>query len=488
MRRGAVLILTLSAALVTALVAALRAGVMPLGVRGEWEWLPVLFPANPRDIGLAVAAVAVYAGFVGRVRAALDGRVTRWKESVAVLALLAASITTQAVVPCGAPVGYGLAKWAIVLHEKGSTGYFLVARNEVHDLRRFLAEYPRWIARRDALHIGTHPPGLIVVEAVLLRFFQGAPAASRIVESYTPESVALAFRLFDGPSPLSHADRATIAVTGMLTLFCCAATVVPLYLLARASLPAPSAWTTAALWPLVPSAVLFQPTADTAFPLLSASALALAAHSGRLSRRGGGLASVVGGMVLGVAMQFTLGFLAVGLVVAIILGTARGKSRDERLALIAATGIGFVSLTALVWVSTTANPFETWWWNLINHARFYDQFPRSYLPWAVANPVELAVGLGLPVAVWTVVGLVSGRGAPTVGPASAVVLVLLTISGKNLSEVGRLWLPMMPALLVAAGHGFNRLHAGPKSLAATTALLGAQTLALQATIQVVYPF
>ena len=123
-----------------------------------------------------------------------------------------------------------------------------------------------------------------------------------------------------------------------------------------------------------------------------------------------------------------------------------------------------------------------------NHARFYVEFPRSYLPWVAANPVELAVGLGLPVAVWAVVGLASGRDAPTVSLAAAAVLVALTLSGKNLSEVGRLWLPMMPALLVAAGRGFERVGAGAKSLAATTILIGGQTLALQATIQVVYPF
>jgi hypothetical protein len=127
-----------------------------------------------------------------------------------------------------------------------------------------------------------------------------------------------------------------------------------------------------------------------------------------------------------------------------------------------------------------------WWWNQKNHARFYVEFPRSYRSWLAANPVELVIGLGLPAAVWSCLGL-AGKDAPRVSVAAVVVLTVLTLSGKNLSEVARLWLPMMPALLVAAGLGFERARAGAMTLGATVSLLGAQTLALQAMIQVVYP-
>jgi hypothetical protein len=67
------------------------------------------------------------------------------------------------------------------------------------------------------------------------------------------------------------------------------------------------------------------------------------------------------------------------------------------------------------------------------------------------------------------------------------VLVVLTLSGRNLSEVARLWLPLMPGLLTAAGHGLAQLGAGPAVLAVTLLALGAETLVLEATIQVVYP-
>src|SRR5262249_52882492 len=160
------------------------------------------------------------------------------------------------------------------------------------DLGRFLAGYPDWIRTQDALHIGTHPPGLIATEAGVLPLMGGALGAGRFVGGPAPGSGALAFRVYAAGPPPSPAQPAPLILTGALTLLCCAATVVPLYALARASLPAPAAWSAAALWPLVPSAVLFQPTADTAFPLLSTTALALAA-------RRGWVAALLAGAVLG---------------------------------------------------------------------------------------------------------------------------------------------------------------------------------------------
>ena len=100
---------------------------------------------------------------------------------------------------------------------------------------------------------------------------------------------------------------------------------MPLYLLARVALAAPAAWAAAALWPLVPAANLFQPVADTAYPLLSTSALALAAWAARSHERPGrpalvgiGLA-IASGMVMAFGMFFTLAFLPVGLIVALVV-------------------------------------------------------------------------------------------------------------------------------------------------------------------------
>ena len=120
---------------------------------------------------------------------------------------------------------------------------------------------------------------------------------------------------------------------------------------------------------------------------------------------------------------------------------------------------------------------------------FYDEYPRTYRLWLVVNPVELAIALGLPSAVWCVVGAFA--------PASAMPLAVLgqrclssccsTLTGRNMGEVARLWMLFMPPLLV--GGGLRLSTAGPR--AGRGRRLGgaswSQTLALQSMIQVVYP-
>lgn len=489
MRRNLMLALILGAqaAIVAGFVVALRTGAMPLGVSGEWEWLRVPRPPEGSRVFLSTLGITVYVVLASLLMRWLAKRPTRVREGCALGLLLPAAMLVQGLAQLGAPVGYGLEKWVAAVYQRGSSGYFTVAKTEVHDRARFLREYPQWIQKQDALHLGTHPPGLIVVESLLLSAMEANPDHARLVVDQAPESVATMLRAFGETNPMSPADRATFVLTGALTLMFCAATVVPLYWLSRRTLPPMFAFANAAMWPLASSAVLFQPSADTAFPLVSTSILAItvSANAGGLRRAAwSGLAC---GLIFGVAMEFTLAFLAVGLIVTFVTLFKSGPSLRNKLAFLFATLFGFLGVSLLFLLMTGANPFVIWWWNQKNHARFYEEFPRTYVAWVIANPLELAVGLGIATVIWGLIGLARPKGFPRVSVATLVVLAILTLGGRNLSEVGRLWLPFMPALLVAAGYGMETVAAGPKALAASLALLALQVLALEATIQVVYP-
>ena len=71
--------------------------------------------------------------------------------------------------------------------------------------------------------------------------------------------------------------------------------------------------------------------------------------------------------------------------------------------------------------------------------------------------------------------------------ATLFVLVLVNLTGRNMGEVARLWMLYMPPFLIAAARGLERVGGGPVALTSTTAMVGLQTLTLQAMIQVVYP-
>jgi methylthioxylose transferase len=247
------------------------------------------------------------------------------------------------------------------------------------------------------------------------------------------------------------------------------------------------------LWPLVPAANLFQPVADTAYPFLSTSALALAAWSARLLAQPGRpiyaaiLLAVASGMVMAFGMFFTLAFLPVGVIVALVVGSYRALTWRLRGLVIVAIGIGFATIVLCGWAVLGANPFVIGWWNLHHHARFYDEYPRTYGLWFVVNPLELAIALGLPAVVWCISGLFSPRGMPASIWATLLVLALTNLTGRNMGEVARLWMLYMPPLLLGAGYGFVRESSRGAPLGVSAVLLGLQTLTLQSMIQVVYP-
>ena len=206
---------------------------------------------------------------------------------------LLAAIAIQVLIPTGAADEYDLTKWAYVNYFGASTGYYQVARKQaLADPWKFLAEYPVWIQGQDSLHIGTHPPGLIALQCLLIRTMERNPALVGRSASVHALVDGAGFRELEkmDRKPIPRADRAALYAASLITLLACAGTVVPLYLLGRSALPASAAWAAAALWPLVPAANLFQPDADAAYPLLSTSALALAAWAARWAAGNRGIA------------------------------------------------------------------------------------------------------------------------------------------------------------------------------------------------------
>src|SRR5437763_10335224 len=116
MRKLGLLLALVPVVLVAVLVPFLRSAAWPLGVRGEWEWLRLARAPAAIDVVLAALSVLAYAGFAALGLRYLKTRVTVLREGLALAGLLVAAVAVQAVVPSGAPAGYGLPKWAFVLY------------------------------------------------------------------------------------------------------------------------------------------------------------------------------------------------------------------------------------------------------------------------------------------------------------------------------------------------------------------------------------
>ncbi len=491
MSKTAIIVTGAQAALLAGFVLAVRAGAK-LGVPGQWEWLRI--PAQVAIpwawMALGILFCAGYALFAALGLRALSRPITRGGESRWLAGLALASLIAQFAATTAAPDEYDHTKWAYVNYFTSSAGYFTIARDQaMADPGRFLADYPRWIERQDSLHIGTHPPGLILAECALVGFMADHPRVADALVGLEPPSTAEGFRQLAGfdRRPILRSERAALFATALATWAACALVVVPLYVLARAALSPRGAWCAAALWPLAPSAILFQPLADTAYPFLATLALALAAWSAKTRGPRAAILALATGAALALGAAFTLAFFPVGLMVALIFLFQNETPTRSRTLGIAATGAGFAIPWILVYLATSANPLTIAVWNLHHHARFYDDYPRGYWRWFWINPLELVLAIGAAGSVWLLRSLRQPLLIPRSSLAAIVVVVLVNLTGRNLGETARLWMLFMPALLPAAGAAMERDRAGAAGLAATIAMVAIQTLFLESTIQVVYP-
>jgi hypothetical protein len=140
----------------------------------------------------------------------------------------------------------------------------------------------------------------------------------------------------------------------------------------------------------------------------------------------------------------------------------------------------------ILYDSLDLNLIEVWRINLAKHAGFYEAMPRSYLPWIEIDPMEFAVvsgpGLFL-LAMIHVIARGGKRNAPAVDRILVVwliLLIMLDLSGRNRSEVARLWLFLVPMVMVGAGRALGNL--GERR---TLGLLPATGLAFSAILSLV---
>ncbi len=485
-----------------AVVAGVSWGSFPLGVPGEssaspdeWIWERVASPEPLwMSLGTLLVAAALYLGFVwiGARRVEHSGRTgtAAW-----ILGLVLCGFTWLWFVQEAAPDNYQLSKAVWVLYFRGSSGYFSEANDKAGDLVSYLATYEQKMAAGDVLHIGTHPPGLTVAMRGLLGLCRASPAFVDAVLATRSDSVGAAFNAFDSTSlrsqPLSTVERAVLWLAALLVQACAALTIVPLYGLLRLTCSRRASWMAAAFWPTAPALAVFLPKADCLYPLLATAFLWLWLTA--LIRRSG-LIAVLAGFVLWLSLTLSLAFLPIALIALLtgcwavarqpremLIGNTSNKSAAAgvpRLGLAAHvatcgrrliptagwTMLGFaVPCLATGWF-LKLNLLRVWWLNFGNHARFYDQYHRTYWKWLLVNPLELAVAAGTPLVVLAIWSLAGSRrrtdARPLVGHdwCWLAVLGLLWLSGKNMGEVARLWILLMPFLVWSAGPLFEGRH------------------------------
>lgn len=375
-----------------------------------------------------------------------------------------------------------------------TTSYLTVAlRDEARDPLDFVRRHAGLLPElaRTAKHAATHPVGPVLLFRAAVVACERSPALTNALL----DAAGVPRRAF--APPLTRGARGGALLGALVLGLLAAATAWPLASLAEELGATPlAAGRTALLWCLLPGPALFAPRFDAALALPVVAYAALIARAARGPHRVP--RALAAGACAAAALLLSYGaaaFLALaGLAVAVSL-VARADAAGPQpqtpatgaaVALLVSTGAAAAISFGLPWLAG-GHPVEAMRTALAIHHEAYTA-PRSYSLWLLFDPIDFAALTG--VAVVCLAGAAALAAARALrrrqpAPAAAVLeiavltgVVLLDASGVARGEVGRLWIPLMPLVLLAGGSAFEGARARPSLLAGL--LCAGSTLALAA--------
>jgi methylthioxylose transferase len=474
LRIAILLLIALATLLVSALV---WTQAWHIGIAREWQW--PYFP--PPESFVAIVPAVFFCALMAVLVAVSLRRGLATKRSEIITVGLGAALSlgiileTAQAVPTSPYDAYNaiVAPWA--------GGYYAEAVH-VSDMGAYLKGYAGMVPQLrvdDHMrgHIADHPAGPVVFHWAVNRILDRWPAAARW---FTPSSANEVVNLGSQGKPttwrriamelargsLSDGEFAGIWASALLFRLGYWLALILVYLLVRDICSRETALLALALSALIPSLHLFSPYPDLLFPLFAVAGL-YAWH--RALRRGGVGWAALSGAIAVAGLLWSMSLLAgVALLGAYSLlvawrGVVEGRGGSGRGAWLRATFgwcAGFLICSLLPMLLFGYDVWSVWRTCLSQHSTFAAHFPRSYWAWTLFNPVEFAVFAGLPAFLLLMVTAVTDfrrwcperrRQALSSLPwALLVVLAALDFSGKNLGEVARLWMFLMP-FAAAAG-------------------------------------
>lgn len=454
----------------------------------EWQWPLRSEPAS----GHFLPVLLTGAGLLGLLAASGSGGARRRPEAAGWMLLTGGTIlgwgfsmALLGLEPAGA-----LATLVARVQSRTYTSYYTVAVSpEAADAFAFLRRHAALLPelRDSAKHAATHPPGPVLFYRGLIALCDSSPPLRDTLLAAQGHE-----RTRPPRAPNAEASKAAALLGGLLLMLFGAAACWPIAsLAARLTGDALAGARVGLLWLLVPGAAVLVPQFDQALALPVAAVAALLARAGGSDESR--LDAAVAGLASGLALFVSYGsaaFLAIAALAA-LAGAARDRAGSRRSMAAALTAASVAGGVIAATAALGHQPIAAARTALAIHHEAYTA-ARSYALWLVFDPLDLAVFLGVPVAALALARGIHATRATLRGHASAadrftaalaVGLGILWLSGTTRGEVGRIWLPLMPLLLVAAlaRRGGTPASAGPSmaEAAALGLLLAATSLALR---------
>ncbi|VAW43552.1 hypothetical protein MNBD_CHLOROFLEXI01-372, partial [hydrothermal vent metagenome] len=341
-----------------------------------------------------------------------------------------------------------------------TNGYFWTAAN-VSNINSTLQNYPAEMTRFESDHARTHPPGLILANWLTLKLLQKSPDLAQQIAQTVYPSRCTDIWLLDQPP----ATAAGLGIWAFLPLILGATAVFPAYWLAKNLSRNAAAAKLAALVAVIPALLIFAPLPDPFFATLTLLIVAAFHHGWQWQKKGW---LFTAGLLLSFATFLSLGnaalLILIGSYTLMMLWQKRPFANEKlfvgkTVSLLLPFGIGLISIWLLYWLGWGVAPWEVVQVGLNEHAALVVT-QRSYGTWLIFNLLDLAIFTGfLAVLAFAAAVLMAVRAfrhrslseAQVWALSTAVLIIILTLSGSTRGEVGRIWLFFMPLMLVSGG-------------------------------------
>jgi len=337
-----------------------------------------------------------------------------------------------------------------------TNGYFWTAAN-IDDLNDTLHHYPDAMTTFESDHARTHPPGLIVANWLTIRAFERFPDAAQQITTAVYSARCTDLWLFGKPPAVA----AALGLWALFPMLLAATAVFPAYALAKKLSPTTNVILATGFVAAIPALLIFAPLSDQIFAFLTLCIM-LALHVGLQKQQPIWL--FISGLLLSIATFFSVGNAAL-LVLIFVYGLLwrpeNGRRPPLRTQIIwtAVFGAGALTIWLMYWIGWRVFPWQILQASLNEHYNSVTN-ERVYTTWLLFNLIDLIVFSGIPAFIAfglaTVVAVKSvwrkkQNNGQALAVATAVLIILLLVSGSTRGEVGRIWLFFMPLMAISGG-------------------------------------
>ncbi len=381
------------------------------------------------------------------------------------------------------------------------SGFFQPAA-ELPNLGSSLQNYPALMPTFSSEHARTHPPGLLIANRLTMDLLARLPALAERLAYPAAAARCIDLWLLDRPTAVS----ASLLIWAIIPLLAAALTVFPAYWLAKELLGSTAVRLATLLVITLPSLLLFAPKAVQLYAPLS---LLIFLTFYRGLQNWSWRWFFLSGLLFSLTTFLSLGNLSLVLLLltyAVIYLVSGVKYHVSETALSQTKGVkspshpltpspahlftcsltfalGAATLWLIYWLGWGVPPWVIFQTGLGQHYELVTHI-RRYEWWLAWNLVDVLVFAGWVVVVgFTAVLLQTLRRRPLtpvhwLAISTAVLLLVLDISGAARGEVGRLWLFFFPFMALVTAHWLAETQPGWRRQAALVGMQLALTLAL----------